>query len=79
MSKNRKHSFTPLQTIAVFNWRISKSHFNESLLLGILLLLGCFGFCCIHKCIQQSDLLSMPALNTHIMTDSASNSHVFIE
>jgi hypothetical protein len=54
MLESSKHSFTPIKTVSIFNHRISKTHFCELLVLVSLICLGCLGFFCIHKGVQQS-------------------------
>jgi len=53
MLESSKHSFTPIKTVTIFNHRISKTYFCELVVLLSLISLGCLGFFCIHKGLQQ--------------------------
>ena len=55
MLESSKHSFTPIKTVTIFNHRISKTYFCELLVLLSLISLGCLGFFCIHKGLQQTN------------------------
>ncbi len=69
MLESSKHSFTPIKTVSIFNHRISKTHFCELIVLASLICMGCFGFFCIHKGLQQSQQNSSSHLTLHEYPD----------